>query len=77
MGFTIVSMDYRLAPETNLDGMLDDLKLMEGWLRKHLPNRIPDGRARIDTNKVIVVGASAGSLLALSTVQVSLSKSHQ
>ncbi|CAG8974548.1 hypothetical protein HYALB_00005820 [Hymenoscyphus albidus] len=64
-GFVIVSMDYRLAPETKLDGVLEDLEAMGKWLLEELPSKLPD--TVIDTSKIAVVGSSAGAVLALST----------
>ncbi|CAG8959837.1 hypothetical protein HYFRA_00001746 [Hymenoscyphus fraxineus] len=64
-GFVIVSMDYRLAPETKLDGMLEDLEAMGKWLLEELPSKLPD--TAIDTSKIVVVGSSVGAVLALST----------
>lgn len=65
IGFTVVSMDYRLAPETLLDGMLEDLSEVQKWLMKDLKKV---SGIDVDPTKIIVVGSSAGAMLALSTV---------
>lgn len=61
-GFAVFSIDYRLAPETKLAGILEDVEDALAWLRT-------DGPARffIDPEKIVAVGGSAGGYLALST----------
>ncbi|KAK0115866.1 hypothetical protein ONS95_012914 [Cadophora gregata] len=79
LGFVVASMDYRLRPETNLEGQLEDVRDVEGWLRgsggglgevlKGMRMEI-GGRGsgiRVDVERVVVVGASAGAHLALLT----------
>ena len=65
-GFIVISMGYRLLPETSLDGLLEDVRYMESWLRNCLPSVITS--LTVDRENIIVVGASAGALLALLTV---------
>ncbi len=59
-GFTAVSIDYRLAPETKLDGIIEDIGDAYKWLRDKGP-----GLFRIDRNRIVVVGHSAGGYLTL------------
>jgi acetyl esterase/lipase len=84
LGFVVTSMDYRLRPETSLDGQLEDVRDMEGWLRgegglgKVLSEMGRDGNGignlvDVDTESIVVVGASAGAHLALLTVGISFS----
>lgn len=61
-GFTQVSIDYRLAPETKLSGIVDDLKDAWEWVHDELP-RLFD----VDTERIAVLGRSAGGYLALMT----------
>ncbi|CAL3966121.1 hypothetical protein PZA11_002880 [Diplocarpon coronariae] len=67
LGFVVVSMDYRLCPETSLDGQLSDVRDVEGWLRTSLAAELADSRVLVDAAQLVVVGASAGAHLALLT----------
>lgn len=60
--YAVVSADYRLAPETKLNEILKDVQDLIKWLRKNGHQEF-----NIDTNKIAVVGGSAGGYLALST----------
>lgn len=59
-GYAIVSIDYRLAPETKLSAIIEDLKDAFAWVHTN-------GAAllKVDNRKVFVVGHSAGGYLAL------------
>ena len=61
-GFALFSIDYRLAPESNLSDILEDVQDALHWL-------IHEGSLRfsIDPEKIAVIGSSAGGFLALST----------
>jgi acetyl esterase/lipase len=61
-GFSIFSIDYRLAPETKLAEMLKDVEDALIWLKTEGANRFS-----IDPNKIAAVGGSAGGFLALHT----------
>jgi acetyl esterase/lipase len=58
--YVLVSIDYRLAPETKLSGIVDDLKDALQWVRDQ-------GGAlfNADGDRIVVAGASAGGYLAL------------
>ena len=58
-GFAVVAIDYRLAPETKLDGILEDLDDAYAWIRSEGP------RLGLDAARLAVVGHSAGGYLAL------------
>jgi acetyl esterase/lipase len=58
-GLAVVSIDYRLAPETKLDGILEDLDAAHAWLQREGPS------LGIDPRRLAVVGHSAGGYLAL------------
>lgn len=60
--YAIVSADYRLAPETKLQEILNDVSDIIKWLRENGVQKFS-----IDTNKIAVAGGSAGGYLALST----------
>jgi len=60
--YAIVSADYRLAPETKLQEILNDVGDIIRWLRENGVKEF-----NIDTNKIAVAGGSAGGYLALST----------
>lgn len=59
-GFAVVSIDYRLAPETKLPAIVSDLDDAVAWVRG-------DGgrRFRLDPRRVAAIGHSAGGYLAL------------
>jgi acetyl esterase/lipase len=59
-GHVIVSIDYRLAPETKLPGILEDVGDALKWVRMEGPKLY-----QIDPRRVAVVGHSAGGYLTL------------
>jgi len=59
-GYVVVSIDYRLAPETNLPAILDDLRDAYQWMRAKGPELFS-----IDPERIAVVGHSAGGYLTL------------
>lgn len=61
-GYVVVSVDYRLAPETKLDGIIEDIQDAYAWVRAKGPNLF-----QIDPNLIAVVGGSAGGYLTLMT----------
>jgi acetyl esterase/lipase len=58
-GLAVVAIDYRLAPETKLDGILEDVDAAHAWLRREGPS------LGLDPDRLGVVGHSAGGYLAL------------
>jgi acetyl esterase/lipase len=63
--FVICCIDYRLLPETSFAELAKDLTAAETWVRNVLPEKICK---KVDGNKVVVLGGSAGGHLALLTV---------
>jgi acetyl esterase/lipase len=61
-GFNLVSIDYRLAPETKLPEILTDVEDAWRWVQKNGKKL-----AGIDPKRVAVVGHSAGGYLTLTT----------
>lgn len=61
-GYSVVSIDYRLAPETKLPGIIEDIKDAIQWVRQNGANLL-----HVDRTKTFVVGHSAGGYLALMT----------
>jgi len=59
-GYAIVSIDYRLAPETKLPAIIDDLRDAWTWLHAEGPKLF-----NVDTTRVAVSGGSAGGYLTL------------
>jgi acetyl esterase/lipase len=59
-GYDIISLDYRLAPETKLPEIVRDLEDAFQWIHRVGP-RLLD----VDTSRVAVIGASAGGYLTL------------
>lgn len=60
--YAVVSADYRLAPETKLAEILNDVRDAVIWLRENGTKQFS-----IDGNKIAVAGGSAGGYLALSS----------
>jgi acetyl esterase/lipase len=61
-GFVVVSIDYRLAPESKLAAILDDVKDAFAWVRAEGPKAMG---AR--TDRIAVLGGSAGGYLTLAS----------
>ena len=61
-GYVIVSIDYRLAPETKLKGIIEDVQDAFKWVRTKGPDLY-----KIDPKRVAVIGHSAGGYLTLMT----------
>ena len=59
-GYRVAVMDYRLAPETELPGILEDLRDAWTWLHERGPS------LGVDPARLVLVGQSAGGFLALS-----------
>ena len=59
-GYTVVAADYRLAPEARLETIVEDLRDVYEWVRVRGPDLF-----RIDSERVAVIGHSAGGYLAL------------
>jgi acetyl esterase/lipase len=60
-GFHVVSIDYRLAPETRLPEILEDIKDAWRWLRAEAD------AIGIDRDRIAVAGHSAGAFLTLAS----------
>ena len=61
-GYAVISLDYRLAPETKLPAIIEDLQDAYGWVRDKGPAAF-----HIDPDRLAVVGNSAGGYLTLMT----------
>ncbi len=61
-GFIIVSIDYRLAPETKIAGIIEDVQDAYRWVHEKGPELFG-----ADPNRIGVVGGSAGGYLTLMT----------
>ena len=61
-GYAIVSIDYRLAPETKLAAIIEDVEDAFKWIRAKGPELF-----KIDTGQIAVLGGSAGGYLTLAT----------
>jgi acetyl esterase/lipase len=59
-GFTVISIDYRLAPETKIAFIIEDLCDAFRWVREEGPALF-----KIDPERIGVLGESAGGYLAL------------
>jgi acetyl esterase/lipase len=61
-GFVLVSLDYRLAPETKLPDIISDIEDAFRWIRDKGPELFG-----ADADRIAVVGGSAGGYLTLIT----------
>jgi acetyl esterase/lipase len=61
-GYALVSLDYRLAPEVKLPAIVEDVQDAFRWLHEQGPRLL-----RIDPERVVVAGGSAGGYLTLMT----------
>lgn len=61
-GYVLVSIDYRLAPETKLPAIIGDLEDAFAWLHEKGPTLF-----HADVSKVAVLGGSAGGYLTLTS----------
>jgi acetyl esterase/lipase len=58
-GFTVISIDYRLAPESKLPAIIEDLRDAFRWVRAQA------GELHIDPERIGACGGSAGGYLTL------------
>lgn len=61
-GYALVSIDYRLAPETKLPELVSDVEAAVAWAAG--PGAV---RFHLDSRRFVVAGASAGGYLTLTT----------
>jgi len=61
-GYAIISIDYRLAHESKLPAIIEDLEDAFTWIREKGPELF-----LIDTSKIAVMGGSAGGYLTLTS----------
>ncbi len=59
-GFALVSIDYRLAPETKLPAIIEDLEDAFAWVRTEGPALV-----HADARRITTMGSSAGGYLTL------------
>jgi acetyl esterase/lipase len=59
-GYALVSIDYRLAPETKLPEIIQDMEDAFAWIRRDGPRLF-----NIDPTRIAVAGGSAGGYLTL------------
>jgi acetyl esterase/lipase len=59
-GYVLISLDYRLAPETQLPDIIQDVEDAFDWIRRDGPRLF-----NVDPNRIAVVGGSAGGYLTL------------
>lgn len=61
-GMALVSLDYRLAPEVKVPAIIEDIKDAFRWIRGAGATEF-----RLDTDRLVVVGGSAGGYLTMMT----------
>lgn len=62
-GLCLVSVDYRLAPQTRIPGILSDCKAAIEFVKSTAFSAATEGR--VDSSKIVVSGSSAGGWLSL------------
>jgi acetyl esterase/lipase len=60
LGYAVISIDYRLAPETKLPGIIEDLRDAFAWVRSEGVDLLG-----IDPTHIATIGHSAGGYLTL------------
>lgn len=58
-GHVVMDVAYRLAPETDMAGMVADVKRALVWMKTHA------AEYRVDPDKIVLMGSSAGGQLSL------------
>jgi len=58
-GHTVMDISYRLCPEVDIYGMVGDVKRAVAWMKANAP------RFRVNPEKIVLVGSSAGAHLCL------------
>lgn len=58
-GYSLISIDYRLAPETKLPAIIEDIEDAWGWVHAEAESLL------VDPRRLAVMGYSAGGYLAL------------
>jgi acetyl esterase/lipase len=61
-GYALISLDYRLAPETQLPEIIQDVEDAFKWIHRTGPRRF-----KIDPTRIAVAGSSAGGYLTLTS----------
>ncbi|QQE74365.1 alpha/beta hydrolase [Brevibacillus composti] len=61
-GFSVFSIDYRLAPESRLPEIVEDVRDALAWLKQEGQSRFD-----LDVSRIAVAGSSAGGYLGLMT----------
>jgi acetyl esterase/lipase len=61
-GYVLISIDYRLAPEVKLPGIIEDVRDAWAWIRKEGPALF-----HVDPDKLLAAGGSAGGYLTMMT----------
>lgn len=61
-GYNVLTIDYRLAPESKLPNIMNDVRDAVSWV-------LDEGHSQLDYDpeRVVVIGSSAGGYLALNT----------
>jgi acetyl esterase/lipase len=59
-GYAVVSIDYRLAPNTKLPAIIEDIQDAHRWVRREGPKQFG-----ADPDRIVVAGGSAGGYLTL------------
>jgi len=61
-GYILISLDYRLAPETRLPAIIEDIKDAFRWIRDKGPALF-----HVNPDRIVVTGGSAGGYLTMMT----------
>jgi acetyl esterase/lipase len=75
-GYIVVSIDYRLLPESTIYDQTQDIEAAHRWCREELYAEVEKYGVPVDVDDITWVGASAGAHLVCITVNINHNYPH-